>query len=289
MQSSPSDTILDICRAELPRFQEAVRDIPYQAKGIFNSEMLLVCAITKHLAVRRILESGRARGQSTIVLSRFFGPDTGCLIDSVESQKYTRDATAAMKRLANIRNLRLRFGDASELLPRLASEEESVVLIDGPKGKPAVLLAAQLLRDSGVKAVFIHDMHRISEGRRLVQFLFPRTFFTDERRFVQAFRALDDGCWQQQRQRPGFERWAPYQRADERMPSYSATLAMILNEPGAVDRVDVCRTYLEEHQPTVPPRERWRRPLRTLKRLSKTPYWFIRYYLARIALLRGPQ
>ena len=171
-----TDDYISICSKASSRFEKAMKGINYEPKGIFNSEMLLVCAVADHLGVNRVIESGRARGYSTIVLLNYFRHENDFKIDSIEYCKYTADAVIVMKRLAGIRNLRLSFGNSFDLLSALVSKEPCVVLIDGPKGRWATLLACMTLRDSNAKAVFIHDMHKIAEGRELTEKLSPKYF-----------------------------------------------------------------------------------------------------------------
>ena len=198
MRSKKTDDYISICSKVITRFEKALKGISYEPKGVFNSEMLLVCAIADHLGVNRVIESGRARGYSTIVLSNYFKYENDFKIDSIEYNKYTADAVIAMRRLAGIRNLRLFFGNSFDLLSGLVSKEPCVVLIDGPKGRLATLLACMTLRNPNAKAVFIHDMHKIAEGRDLTENLFPDVFFTDDKNFVENFESLDDECWKQQ-------------------------------------------------------------------------------------------
>ncbi len=274
-----TDDIISICSKVSSRFEKAMEGITYESKGIFNSEMLLVCAMAEHLGVKRVIESGRARGHSTIVLSRYFTYESDFKIDSIEYSKYTEDAIIAMKRLAGNRNLRLLFGDSFDLLPGLVSKEPCVVLIDGPKAKWAILLACIILRNPNVKAVFIHDVHKNSDYRELIMELFPHTLFTDDKKFVESFEALDDECWKQQRMYPQFKGWAPYKRGDKVMLSYSATLAMVFNEPEGIDKVDAFRQYIQDHRTQQV--SLLRRVLRKVKAQTKKPYWFVRYYLTK--------
>ena len=83
MRSILTDDYISICSKVITRFEMAVKDILYQPKGIFNSEMLLVCAIAEQFGVNRIIESGRARGYSTIVLANYFRDENDLKIDSI--------------------------------------------------------------------------------------------------------------------------------------------------------------------------------------------------------------
>lgn len=276
------DDIISICSKVSSRFEKTMEGITYEAKGIFNSEMLLVCAMAEHLGVKRVIESGRARGHSTIVLSRYFAHESDFKIDSIEYSKYTEDAIIAMKRLAGNRNLGLLFGDSFDLLPGLVSKEPCVVLIDGPKGRWAVLLACVALRNPNVKAVFIHDTHKNSDYSELIMELFPHILFTDDKKFVEAFEALDDECWKQQQMYSQFKGWEPYKRGDRVMLSYSATLAMVLNTAQGIDKVGECQQYIRDHRTQHV--SLLRRVLRKAKAQSNKPYWFVRYHLTKAQL-----
>src|SRR5438445_13138626 len=58
----------------LPEYREIISRIPPEAGfgGIWESEMLLFYAAIKPFAPKQILESGRARGKSTLILARCF-------------------------------------------------------------------------------------------------------------------------------------------------------------------------------------------------------------------------
>ena len=60
--------------------------------------------------------------------------------------------------LKHHKNVLLAYGDSRKLIPKHVTKD-SIILIDGPKGEPALILAANLLlKHSKVKAVFIHDL-----------------------------------------------------------------------------------------------------------------------------------
>jgi len=63
-------------RAEdlLPEYRAIIQKIPPEAGfgGIWESEMLLFYAAIKTFAPKQILESGHARGKSTLILARCF-------------------------------------------------------------------------------------------------------------------------------------------------------------------------------------------------------------------------
>src|SRR5260370_41619155 len=82
----------------LPEYREIIGSIPPEAGfgGIWESEMFLFYAAVKPFAPRQILESGRARGKSTLALARCF-PDAG--IVSVQYERQSENAAAAEAKL----------------------------------------------------------------------------------------------------------------------------------------------------------------------------------------------
>ena len=66
----------------LPEYRNIISNIPPEAGygGIWESEMFLFYAAVKPFAPKQILESGRARGKSTLVLARCF-PDAPGYVD----------------------------------------------------------------------------------------------------------------------------------------------------------------------------------------------------------------
>src|SRR5438045_4569573 len=144
-------------RAEnlLLQYRQVITNIPPEAGfgGIWESEMFLFYAAVKPFAPKQILESGRARGKSTLILARCF-PESR--IVSVEYERESDNAPAAEAKLKNEPNVELLYGDSLEILPdRLQSGD--AVLIDGPKDFRALKLAIALLRTGKPCAVFIHD------------------------------------------------------------------------------------------------------------------------------------
>jgi hypothetical protein len=274
--------IIEICREEKPLFLQTLHGFTHEIKGLMNSEMLLFCAMSKHLGAAHVLESGRARGNSTEILARFFAPTPGVRVFSVENLKYTEDSVIATRRLYKRHaNLSLLYGDSFAVLPDLCSRRvPCTVLIDGPKGKYALQLASVLLAEEQVKAVFIHDSHKDTEHRPAIESLYPETFSSDDPAFVGAFGSLDEPCWDLYRNWEGYQDWGPYQRGPRRMQSYGPTLTMILNAPDRIDRQREVRDLFALNP--IPPRHgplgRWLRTLRrSLPNASEWPY-FLQYW-----------
>src|SRR5882672_8863532 len=113
MRNPPQDreSILDRAQDLLPEYQQVISNIPPEAGfgGIWESEMFLFYAAIKPFAPKQILESGRARGKSKLILARCF-PESR--IVSVEYDRQSENAPAAEAKLKNERNVDLLYGDS---------------------------------------------------------------------------------------------------------------------------------------------------------------------------------
>src|SRR5437660_4579189 len=100
--------LADRAAALLPEYREIIGKISPEAGfgGIWESEMFLFYAAVKPFAPKQILESGRARGKSTLILARCF---TGSRIVSVEYDRRLENAPAAEAELKNYRNVELLY------------------------------------------------------------------------------------------------------------------------------------------------------------------------------------
>ncbi len=173
----------------LPEYQRIIANIPPEAGfgGIWESEMFLFYAAVKPCAPKQILESGRARGKSTLILARCF-PESR--IVSVEYERESENAPAAEAKLKSESNVDLLYGDSHEILPAQLQEGDAV-LIDGPKDFRALKLAVDLLRTGRPCAIFIHDFPPNSPQRKFVEENFPNAWFGDDPLF-QHFQSLDN-------------------------------------------------------------------------------------------------
>jgi predicted O-methyltransferase YrrM len=178
-------------RAEdlLPEYQRIIASIPPEAGhgGIWESEMFLFYAVVKPFEPKQILESGRARGKSTLILARCF-PESR--IVSIEYDRQSENVPAAEAKLKAESNVDLLYGDSREILPQRLQEGDAV-LIDGPKDFRALKLAVDLLRTGEPCAVFVHDFPLGSPQRKFVERNFPNAFFGDDPLF-QRFQSLDN-------------------------------------------------------------------------------------------------
>lgn len=179
--------LLRQAEACLPDYLERTSGLSHEKKGIRRSELFFFYASVAAAKPPRIVESGRARAQSTLVLARLF-PETP--IVSLESDASSPDASIAVKRLRDCPNVECRFGDSLLLLPELV-EPGDFVLIDGPKDFRALKLAFRLLRGGKPRAVFVHDLWLGSPPRRFVDRYLPSAILSDAPEWVQRYASLD--------------------------------------------------------------------------------------------------
>ena len=205
-------------------FQRVVDGTDYEQKGILYSEMLFMAGCLGPPAPARILESGRARGQSTHVLALMFPASE---IVSIELERRMPDAGVAEARLARLPNVRLLYGDSRALLPQLLRAGDAV-LIDGPKHFRAIRLALQLVGSRLPRAVFVHDLDRGTPERRFLEAHCPGVLASDDAEFVAEFARLDAKCWAAEAAQ-GVD-WRPGGFGDGRAASYGPTLACLLPE-----------------------------------------------------------
>lgn len=174
--------------AHRQEFSSLVAGIPYERKGILNSEMFFLWLCAQTVKPKRILESGRARGQSTLILARCF---PGAEIISVEYDRNSPDVAVAESRLKDEPNVKLLFGDATRLLQELAQPGD-IALIDGPKGFRGVRFALNLLASGRVPLVFVHDTGPDAAERRFFELALPAARYSDEPQIAAATHGLDD-------------------------------------------------------------------------------------------------
>jgi predicted O-methyltransferase YrrM len=178
---------LDAAEELLPRFRAIVHQLKYENRGVCNTEMFFIYATVDALRPQRILESGRARGQSTFVLAECF---PAAQVISVEFDATSADASFAEARLKDRPNVTCLFGDSRELLPQQLQEGD-VVVIDGPKGFRALRLAFNLLRTGRPSVVFLHDFAAPTAERRFLERNLADTFFSDHPDFTDRYVLLE--------------------------------------------------------------------------------------------------
>ena len=217
-----TDLIKRDAAANLAAFQALIAGVPYERKGILFSEMFFFWLSARTIKPRRILESGRARGQSTLILSLCF-PDAE--IFSVEYDRNSPDVAVAAERLHGRGNVRLLFGDATRLLPQMARPGDAA-LIDGPKGYRGLRLALRLLADGNTPLVFMHDAAAGSEERRFLSRHLPEAIYSDLPAFAGLAHDLDQGAWDEL---PEANRWTP---AGAPAAGYGYSLACLPHQSG---------------------------------------------------------
>jgi predicted O-methyltransferase YrrM len=184
---------------ELDAFRERIRGVTYERKGMLFSEMFFLRLCADAVRPARILESGRARAQSTLLLAVSF-PELP--IVSLEHDPHSADVPVAASRLRPFRNVELRFGDATRILPAIARPGD-IALIDGPKGFRGLRLALRLLAQGRVAMVFLHDVSPGTPERHFLDAWLPHTLYSDDPRFAGIAHALDEAandipaahCW----------------------------------------------------------------------------------------------
>jgi hypothetical protein len=187
MSEALAKALLD-ADARRDEFHRLIAGIPYERKGILNSDMYFLWLCARSVKPKRVLESGRARGQSTLILARCF-PDAEII--SVEYDRNSPDVPVAEARLKGEANVRLLFGDATHLLPKMA-ETGDIALIDGPKGFRGVRFALDLLAGGRVPLVFVHDAGPGTGERRFFERTLPAARYSDEPAVAAATHLLDD-------------------------------------------------------------------------------------------------
>lgn len=206
-----------------PVFDQLSKEVPFERKGILFSEMLFLAALVRSLPNKplRIIESGRARAQSTLILARLF-PELPVI--SIEYDPASPDVPVAAERLKDCKNVELLFGDSTQMLPGMVREGD-VVLIDGPKHFRALRLAMRLLNQNKPSLVLIHDVHRGIPERDFLNTTAPEAAYSDEEAFVARFRHLDDSCWQVEKSALGGDN--PHCFGNATGISYGPTLAAL--------------------------------------------------------------
>ena len=179
--------LLNQAEAWLPIYLERTGGLSREKKGIRPSELFFFFALVAPLKPARIVESGRARAQSTLVLSRLFPK---ARIVSLEADSRSPDVALAAERLRGCENVECLFGDSLRLLPELVQVGD-VVLIDGPKDFRALKLAFRLLAGGKPTAVFAHDLWRGSPARKFVDRYLPAALLSDDRQWVERYATLD--------------------------------------------------------------------------------------------------
>lgn len=195
-------SVIDNAAMHVDQFNNIIEQIPYEEKGVLYSEIFFIWLCLRESKPNRILESGRARGQSTLLLSHCF-PDTEII--SVEFEEGTEDAKIANDRLSDRDNVTLLFGDSTERLQEIAQPGD-IAFIDGPKGYRGLRLAVRMLSTHKIPYVFMHDTFPGSHERRYLEHRIPDTFYSDHPQIASIAHQLDLGIIDNI---PETNRWPP--------------------------------------------------------------------------------
>lgn len=223
--------------AAYPRLAEIAAE-PFEPRGVFNSEMAAVIALCRAMKADVVVESGRARGHSTLLLAKHLDP--GVTIHTFDRERGP-DAIHAESKLAPFPNLHLHYGDSRLAIPALIaglSGKRVALLIDGPKDKKALdLLSDCLVKSDAVIVAFVHDLPQFaeatpSEGRRWAERYFGAPWFTDDPEYVARFEFLDAPV--RDAADAGRVRWQPYSHGEGTQVSYGPTLGVFV--PTNADR-----------------------------------------------------
>lgn len=156
---------------------------PYEHRGILHSEVAFMIYLCRKLGIQQIIESGRARAQSTYMLAKYL-PDVE--IHSVE-MRGGADSEFGAERVRGFTNVRLYGDDGAALVPNLVwwYPKPTAILCDGPKGAAAVDIVKRCFEYPHVKVGFIHDMRRLDHGgpsphRAIAIERLPNHKFTDD-------------------------------------------------------------------------------------------------------------
>ena len=201
----------EVVKQYVPDYERAMAaSIPYQYKGMLHSEILMACALAIELGVEQVIESGRARGQSTELIARFLAGRNSPFhsIDCADNE----DAVIAEERLQGL-EVNIHYAESFEVFPLLINKKRTLAIVDGPKGQRMWRLGAYLLEHPYIKGVCFHDCYKKSAMRKIVDKQNP--LLSDDADYVKRYKHLDDKCWIN----TGFK---PYE-----LGSYGGTLAFI--------------------------------------------------------------
>jgi hypothetical protein len=201
----------------LHKFSTSLTDIGYEKKGIWFSEILFIFAFCEYFQSKLLLESGRARGQSTLCLSKLL-PKTEIL--SIEHIKDSEDSLIAEERLKKQDNVKLVYGDSFESLKKIKFNTNFFMLIDGPKNKLAINLAKKILINEKCLGVFMHDCNKGGIERSFENEHKGISYFSDDEQFCERFKYLDINCYNEKRK--------PYMFSGLAQKSYGPTVGLFL-------------------------------------------------------------
>lgn len=232
IQQQPNwDDIIEQCESISREFADICKKQTFYGSGMWNSEVMLFASCAELCNINRIVESGRARGHSTKLLAEYF-TDTNVDIISIEKERGSKNDRKAKEKLAHHEDVELVYGDSRELIESYTSQQ-TAVLIDGPKSHDAGQLAKRLIKRENIRFVGIHDVPQRTPHRSVFERLFNAHIHSDNERFVEEFKGIDEQCWDHE-DHPQ----TPYENehVGENLKSYGPTLGVYFERNNSVNK-----------------------------------------------------
>lgn len=139
--------------------------------AIFPCEMVFFLAVCDAAGARAVVESGRQDGFSTRILGEY-ARRTGARIVSIDLEEDAARAAQCRRRLAEY-PVELWRGNAYEMVPKAVARSDGplALLIDGPKGFPALALAFAAAADEKTAIISLHNLIDGGEPRAVFESL----------------------------------------------------------------------------------------------------------------------
>ena len=155
--------------------------------AIAYSEAFAFCSMCEFFGINRIIESGVRNGGSTKIMYLYFN---GTRMTSIDKKIEPRLRTI-MPEVEFIEG----FGneEVPKLLKDVTKDDRIGIMLDGPKGNPAIQLAEQCFAIKNIKFVAIHDTYKKDNPTRdKIDAMSNKFFSTDADWFVKEFAQLDE-------------------------------------------------------------------------------------------------
>ena len=156
-------------------------------RGILKSEAFFARCLIGDSKPSQIIESGRAQGQSTLLLAKSM---PHLKIISLEREYNHNDSQIAIDRLNGEKNVNCLFGDSRKIIPHLALDGD-VVIIDGPKDMDALLLLLRICQKTNVSRALIHDAYQGSLLRSWLKSFRKNLLYSDDPQFLVKYCHID--------------------------------------------------------------------------------------------------
>lgn len=144
-----------------PDFEQCVKNLPYEEKGITNFEGLCIWSLIKEYGVNVIVESGVSRARSTEMFGMFMNP---LGIDKIYAfEKSTDHERYVRSKLSKYPSITYQIGDSfalvKNIIPDLSGKNVGA-FIDGPKkGTAYIALMESLSQVDNLSFIVSHDCY----------------------------------------------------------------------------------------------------------------------------------